>query len=160
MPNSNRRFAILAASSASPSMIGTIGCSPATMSCASRQLLAKVGGVRCQSVTQLGRSTRQLDRFHGSAGHGRRQRVGEQVGRDRWRSNSIISRRPLVYPPLAPPIALPSVPVVRSIRSTTPRYSCVPRPVAPTKPVAWQSSKWTSAPYWSANSQIASSRAI
>ena len=41
-----------------------------------------------------------------------------KYGRERCRRSSIISRRPLVYPPLAPPNALPSVLVViTSIRS-------------------------------------------
>ena len=43
-----------------------------------------------------------------------------RYGRLRWRSISMISLRPLVYPPLAPPSALPSVPVRMSTRSITP----------------------------------------
>ncbi len=55
----------------------------------------------------------------------------------------MISRRPLVYPPLAPPRALPSVPVMISTRSVTPNSSGVPRPVGPAKPTACESSTIT-----------------
>ena len=70
-----------------------------------------------------------------------------RYGRDRCRSSSTTSARPLVNPPDAPPSALPSVPVMMSTRPITPQCSCVPRPVLPTNPVAWQSSTITSASY-------------
>ena len=57
-----------------------------------------------------------------------------KYGLERWRSISIISLRPLVNPPEAPPSALPKVPVMISILPITPRYSWVPRPVLPRKP--------------------------
>ena len=47
---------------------------------------------------------------------------------------------PVTKPPAADPIALPSVPVVTGIRSKTPCSSPVPRPPAPSTPVAWESS--------------------
>jgi len=56
---------------------------------------------------------------------------------------------------LAPPRALPSVPVRMSTRPITPLSSCVPRPVRPMKPTAWESSTMTSAPCFSARSQSA-----
>ena len=59
-----------------------------------------------------------------------------RYGRERWRSISITSPRPVVKPPSAPPSALPSVPVKMSIRSITPLTSAEPRPVSPRKPVA------------------------
>ena len=40
----------------------------------------------------------------------------KRYGRDRWRSMSMISFRPVVKPPIAPPKALPSVPVKMSMR--------------------------------------------
>ena len=42
----------------------------------------------------------------------------------------MISFLPDVKPPMAPPSALPSVPVMMSIWPITLWYSCVPRPVA------------------------------
>ena len=72
----------------------------------------------------------------------------------------MISRRPLVYPPLAPPSALPSVPVRMSIRPSTPWCSCVPRPCRPMNPTACESSTMTSASYLSANSQMSGKRAM
>ena len=65
----------------------------------------------------------------------------------------------LTYPPLAPPSALPSVPVTMSTRSPTPKCSGVPRPRGPTKPTACESSTITIAPWRSASSQISSSLA-
>ena len=66
------------------------------------------------------------------------------------------SLRPVVNPPMAPPRALPRVPVMRSTRPSTPRSSIEPRPVAPMNPVAWHSSTMTSASYRSARSQMRS----
>ena len=83
-----------------------------------------------------------------------------RYGRERCRNQSMISRRPLVYPPDAPPIALPSVPVTMSTRSITPQCSGVPRPPGPTKPTACESSTITIASYRSARSQIAARSAI
>ena len=78
----------------------------------------------------------------------------------RWRSISMISFLPLVKPPLAPPSALPSVPVMISILPITLRNSCVPLPVLPRKPEEWHSSIITMASYLSARSQISSSFAM
>ena len=47
---------------------------------------------------------------------------------------------------LAPPRALPSVPLITSTRPMTRQCSCVPRPVRPMNPTAWLSSIMTSAP--------------
>jgi len=58
-----------------------------------------------------------------------------RYGRDRWRSNSMISLRPEVNPPDAPLSALPSVDVMTSTRPWTPQYSADPRPVLPMNPV-------------------------
>ena len=82
-----------------------------------------------------------------------------RYGRDRCRSTATISARPLTYPPLAPPSALPRVPVSTSTRSDTPDSSGVPRPFAPTKPTACESSTMTSASYRSASSQMSASGA-
>ena len=67
-------------------------------------------------------------------------------------NRSMISFRPDVYPPDAPPSAFPNVPVMISTRPSTPQYSAVPRPVFPTNPTAWLSSTITSALYLSARS--------
>lgn len=75
-----------------------------------------------------------------------------KYGRLLWRSRSMISLRPDVYPPEAPPSAFPSVPVMMSTRPCTPQCSGVPRPVFPTKPTAWLSSTITRALYLSARS--------
>ncbi len=83
-----------------------------------------------------------------------------RYGRERLRSRSTISRLPDVNPPDAPPSALPSVDVNTSTRCMQPRILALPRPVVPTNPVAWLSSTMTSAPYFSARSQIASTRAM
>jgi type VI secretion system protein ImpL len=72
--------------------------------------------------------------------------AGRDWRRERLRNRSMISRRPEVKPPLAPPNALPSVDVNTSMRSRQPRSSAEPRPVFPTNPVAWLSSTMTSAP--------------
>ena len=63
-----------------------------------------------------------------------------RYGRERFRSSSMISRRPEVKPPEAPPSALPSVEVTMSTRSMQPRSSAVPRPVFPNTPVECESS--------------------
>ena len=65
----------------------------------------------------------------------------------------MISFLPDVYPPEAPPSAFPSVPVMISTLPSTPQYSEVPLPCAPTNPTAWLSSTITSALYLSARSQ-------
>ena len=70
------------------------------------------------------------------------------------------SRFAVVNPPTAPPIALPSVPVKMSMRSSTPLASAEPRPVSPMKPVAWHSSMCTSAPYCLARRVISSRGAM
>ena len=49
---------------------------------------------------------------------------------------------------------LAQVPVMMSTRPWQPRYSCVPRPVLPKKPTPCESSIMTTAPCWSARSQI------
>ncbi len=67
----------------------------------------------------------------------------KRYGRERWRKRSTIAFLPVVNPPAAPPSALPSVEVITSMRPMTPQCSCVPRPVLPTKPVAWLSSTIT-----------------
>ncbi|MCY1547369.1 hypothetical protein D9M68_834230 [compost metagenome] len=83
-----------------------------------------------------------------------------RYGRERWRSSATTSWRALVKPPDAPPSALPSVPVMMSTLPNTPRSSCVPRPRAPRKPVAWHSSMPSSAPCSSQIARISSSRAM
>ena len=57
-------------------------------------------------------------------------------------------------------MALPRVPVMMSIFSSTPFTSAEPRPVAPRKPVAWHSSMCTSALYFFASAVISSSGAM
>ena len=65
-----------------------------------------------------------------------------------------------VKPPDAPPNALPKVDVIISIWLITLLYSIEPRPVSPTKPVAWESSTCTSALYFLDKLQISSNFAI
>ena len=60
---------------------------------------------------------------------------------------------------MAPPSALPKVPVMISILPSTFFNSNVPIPVSPIKPVAWHSSIITNASYLSAKSQISSNLA-
>jgi hypothetical protein len=66
-----------------------------------------------------------------------------------------MSPRPETYPPLAPPMAFPSVPVRISTFPVTPCSSCVPRPWSPTNPAACQSSTLTKAPYSAAAREVA-----
>ena len=54
----------------------------------------------------------------------------------RLRIGTLVYTLPLVNPPDAPPRVLPSVLVMMSTRSNTPRCSGVPRPPAPRIPVA------------------------
>ena len=56
-----------------------------------------------------------------------------KYGLDRCLSISIISFRPDVNPPEAPPSALPKVLVIISTRSITPQYSWTPLPFLPIK---------------------------
>src|SRR5262249_55203534 len=83
-----------------------------------------------------------------------------KYGRERCRRRSRISFRPLMNPQLAPPDALPAVPANRAALPTQPRYSCVPLPVLPRKPVACASSIIVSALYLSASSTIGLRSAI
>ena len=82
-----------------------------------------------------------------------------RYGRERCLSHSTISDGPDTYPPEAPPIALPSVPVMTSTLPWTPRCSGVPAPVSPMKPTACESSTITSASCASARSQMPGSGA-
>ncbi len=82
-----------------------------------------------------------------------------RYGRDRCRSISTISLRAVVKPPSAPPSALPSVDVMMSTSPRTPQCSTAPRPVAPRKPVACDSSTITIASYRFARSTISRSLA-
>lgn len=83
-----------------------------------------------------------------------------RYGLERCFNKSMSSFGPVVYPPAAPPNALPSVELIISTRPITLRNSSVPRPVWPKNPVAWHSSTNTSAPYLSAKLQISPSGAI
>lgn len=57
-------------------------------------------------------------------------------------------------------MALPSVLLMMSTWPRTPQCSSVPRPVAPTNPVAWHSSTNTSALYCFASAQMSASGAM
>ena len=161
MPSSQRSAAIWCASRASPSMMGTIGCSPGRMREARLgHGAAEPAGVGREPVAARGRLRQQLE-----AGE-RRRRPARAAGcsrRGRAASAGAGARRSraglAVKPPLAPPSALPSVEVMMSTRPATPQCSGVPRPVGPKKPVAWLSSTITSASYRSARSQISASGA-
>lgn len=59
-----------------------------------------------------------------------------RYGLDFCLNRSTISLGPVVYPPAAPPSALPSVELIMSTGVLHPKYSSVPRPVFPKKPVA------------------------
>ena len=60
--------------------------------------------------------------------------------RERCRRRSTTGAGPVVKPPAAEPIALPSVDVKSETRFMTPSSSAEPRPVFPRTPVAWESS--------------------
>mmetsp|Transcript_21420 Transcript_21420/g.51458 ORF Transcript_21420/g.51458 Transcript_21420/m.51458 type:complete len:243 (-) Transcript_21420:117-845(-) len=83
----------------------------------------------------------------------------KRYGRAFCRSMPMISLRPVEYPPVAPPSALPSVELITSTDASTPKCSGVPLPVGPKKPVAWHSSTNTCASYLRASAQISSSGA-
>lgn len=57
----------------------------------------------------------------------------KRYGRDRWRSKSINSFGPVVYPPAAPPNALPNVELMMSTRPLTLWNSSVPLDAKETK---------------------------
>ncbi len=148
--------AIAEATFASPSITGTMGCSPGT-----RRKPAFVMPSRKRRAFAKRRSRRSL-------ADSRRSRIAIDVaamtggsvfekryGRLRCRRSATISRRPLVYPPDAPPSAFPSVPVRMSTFPITPLASCEPRPLLPMNPTACESSTNTSAPCRSASAQIA-----
>ena len=67
-----------------------------------------------------------------------------------------ISALPVVNPPMAPPKAFPSVPVIISTWPLISNSSVTPRPVSPTTPAEWHSSTMTSASYLAASSTILS----
>src|SRR5207248_869098 len=71
----------------------------------------------------------------------------KRYGRDLWRRYSTSTLGPVVKPPCEPPRALPRVEVCASILPRTPSSSCVPRPRAPSTPVACESSTTRNAPY-------------
>src|SRR4051794_3121615 len=124
-------------------------------------------GVVAQSVAELCRGLDQLERPDAGCDHRRGHAVGEEVGAGGpgpgaapaggarwwergWGGGGGGGARPTpggreTNPPLAPPIALPSVPVRMSTRSLTPWCSGVPRPPGPTTPTACESSTITSA---------------
>ena len=141
-------------------MTGMIGCSPGSTSKPS-----PVIRLRKNSVFSRSRSRSSAEPFSRSstaseaATTAGATELENRYGRERWRSSSTISARPLTYPPLAPPSALPRVPVTMSTRSATPASSGVPRPSAPTKPTACESSTITSASCCCASAQIPASGA-
>ena len=71
-----------------------------------------------------------------------------RYGLDLCLRSAVILLLAAVYPPAAPPSALPSVELIMSTRpGERPKCASVPRPPAPKKPVAWQSSTNTRASY-------------
>ena len=96
-PFSSRRAATFWASTASPSMMGTMGCSPslrskprAFMAALKYLVLACSRSRSSLEAEMISRALREALTMLGA-------RVLEnRYGRDRWRSSSTISRRPLV----------------------------------------------------------------
>ena len=152
--------AIVCATRSSPSMTGTIGCSPGTIANPASVIAARnqrvLAASRSRRSPSKASSSRHASEAHTIAGA---SVFENRYGRARWRISSTISARPDTYPPDAPPSALPRVPVITSTLSATPNSSGVPPPVGPTKPTACESSTITSASYRSANAQISSSGA-
>src|SRR5437667_1726786 len=112
------RAANLCDFAASPIMIGTIGCTPGLMVkprslSAARKYFVFSSSLSRNSVDALSSSSA----FRLAATTGGAMVFENKYGRERCRKRSTISLRPLVKPPLAPPSALPRVPVMMSIRS-------------------------------------------
>ena len=161
MPSSNSLSAKFLASTASYNITGTIGCSPDLISKPASVILVRKYWVLRSSLSRNDVvSLNMLNTAIEAPTIAGIIVLLNKYGRERWRSSSIISFLPVVKPPLAPPRALPRVPVIISILPITPRYSCVPLPVFPKKPVAWHSSTIIMALYFSASATITSNCAI
>ena len=125
----------------SPTMTGTIGCVPWGIRKPDSVIaLRKYVAFSRSFCTGEGssRSIRKASSEPAATAGGKE--LEKRDGRLLCRSVSIKAFGPAVKPPAAEPIALPSVPVVTSIRSITPCSSAVPRPVGPSTPVACESS--------------------
>ena len=140
-----QRSAAAAARCASPNMTGTIGCSPGTTS--SPVPPAPAGSAPCGRTAARAARRPRAPADRAPPGWRRRSAVPGC-----WRRGTVASagaaaamasRRPLVKPPLAPPRALPSVPVTEVDPVGDACSSGVPRPSGPTKPTAWESSTMT-----------------
>ena len=131
---------------------------------------------KCSGRLQVNRQmafrlTFQVLTLRAQATTGGGNELENRYGRDLWRSRSINCWGPVVYPPAAPPKALPNVELMISARPGRPKYSSVPLiqlainasadsaqnnsarkylPVAPKNPVAWHSSMKIMALYASA----------
>ena len=116
-------------------------------------------GVAAQDLALLAGGLDELERPHRAGHDGRGDGVGEEVGPGALpqQVDDLLVAGDIT--PEAPPRALPSVPVMMSTRSMTPKSSGVPRPPTPMKPTACESSTKTRAPNSSARSQIPSSGA-
>mmetsp|Transcript_8670 Transcript_8670/g.24473 ORF Transcript_8670/g.24473 Transcript_8670/m.24473 type:complete len:301 (-) Transcript_8670:201-1103(-) len=155
-PFSSIFSAMACASLASPSMMGTMAWEPSEMLnplafMPSRKYLVLASSLSRRAVLEDSISkTLMLAPTTGGASE-----LLKRYGRAFWRRMSITSLRPVVYPPVAPPRALPSVELITSTDpGASPQCSSVPRPVFPTNPVAWHSSTNSSAPYLSASALI------
>ncbi len=117
--------AIFVATAASPSITGRIGVGPGLIvNPAASSPAAQLRRVRLQLRPQVARAVRPVPAPSSRPRPAPAAREFEnRYGRDRFRSQSTISALAAVNPPLAPPSVLPSVPVMTSMRSSTPSSS-------------------------------------
>ncbi len=146
-PRSSSRRAISCASRASQSMIGTIGWTPGRISKPARGHRRR-GSTACSPRAGRGArwSREQLEHAMRGAHHRGRQRVGEEVG-----PRALAQELDDLLAPAgeAADRAAERLAERRGDDVDAPQDAAmlgVPRPVAPTNPVAWQSSTITSAP--------------
>ena len=120
------------ASAVSPTMIGTIGVSPASgLNPASVIAARKYFAFSCSFCHALGMLLDELHRRERARRHGRRQRVREELRPRALREHSRRApRAPPTKPPAAPPSALPSVEVITSTSPSTPIVLGRPAPAS------------------------------
>mmetsp|Transcript_3467 Transcript_3467/g.14007 ORF Transcript_3467/g.14007 Transcript_3467/m.14007 type:complete len:243 (+) Transcript_3467:1168-1896(+) len=138
--------AIFVASAASWSITGTMAVLPGLSSKpASSSLERKRAALDLSCTSGAGSAMSSSNALVAAATRGGAMVLEKRYGRAFWRSTSTTSWRPVVKPPLAPPIALPSVELMMSTCPSTSHASVAPMPLSPRTPVAWHSSIITSA---------------
>mmetsp|Transcript_19852 Transcript_19852/g.64588 ORF Transcript_19852/g.64588 Transcript_19852/m.64588 type:complete len:236 (+) Transcript_19852:230-937(+) len=133
-------------SAASPKSTGTIGCDFPPSSKPSADISERKRAVLLLSASRnAGDSSSSSKAARDAAATDGASVFEKRYGRAFWRSVCTISFLAAVYPPVAPPIAFPSVELTMSTSPQMPHASSVPRPRSPRKPVAWHSSMKRSA---------------